>query len=264
MIIESGKIASPWFANVCRRNGAALKLFCFPYAGGNTATFHNWHQDLPTRVEIYPVQLPGRGLRLREGLFTRMDALISEMMQALRPFLNCDFAFFGHSMGALIAFELARALRAHHDLEPKCLFVAGRRAPQMPDEIAGAYALPDDEFIVRLQNLNGTPGEVLNNPEMLEFVLPIIRADFELVQTYTYREGPRLSCPIKAFGGLGDEYVTKSSLLAWRDYTTGLFSLSMIPGGHFFFQQSRKQFMSALSADLRSAAATLRVASISA
>jgi medium-chain acyl-[acyl-carrier-protein] hydrolase len=263
MYIESSSITSPWLANVQARKGAALRLFCFHHAGGSTGIFHNWQNDLPAQVEIYPVQLPGRGLRLREPFFLRIDALIPALTQALLSFLECDFAFFGHSMGAEIAFELARALHAGYNMEPKCLFVSGRKAPQLPGTERDVYKLPDDEFIAYLKKLNGTPEELLSDQEMLDFMLPIIRADFELVHSYCYLTGPKLSCPIKALGGLTDEHVSKESLLLWAEQTTGPFSLSMMQGGHFFFQESRKEFMSLLSAELRAVTATLSRPSVS-
>lgn len=241
---------SPWLANVQPRTRASLRLFCFPYAGGNTTTYHNWSADLPPGVEVYPVQLPGRALRLREALITRMDDLVLRMAEALLPFFDCKFAFFGHSMGALMAFELARLLRREHQLEPKCLLVSGRKAPQLPDPVAATYTLPDDSFLQQVGKLNGTPAELLTNKEMLQMLLPILRADFELVQTYRYQEGVNLSCPIKVYGGLMDEHVSRNSLLQWRDHSTAPFSITMLPGNHFFIQNLRKQFLAQLSRDL--------------
>ncbi|PWT88387.1 MAG: putative thioesterase [Acidobacteria bacterium] len=253
------RLPTPWLANVQRRQTPSLRLFCLPYAGGSTVVFHKWHKYVSSDVEIYPVQLPGHGMRLREVAFTSMDALVESTLNGLLPFFfDCPFALFGHSMGALLAFELGRLLRARHNLEPEKLIVSGRRAPQLADNESPVYKLPENEFILQLHRLNGTPHEILSNREMLELVLPILRADFEVVQTYTYRAGEKLSCPIKAFGGLREETVSESDLMLWADHTIGAFSLSMIRGDHFFIHQSQQEFMAVVANDLSETVAMLR------
>lgn len=249
---DQRNITPKWLANVQPSSRATLRLFCFPYAGGSASIFHNWQYFLPKGVEVYPVQLPGRGSRASEAPLADVFTLVEEMMKALLPFLNCDFAFFGHSMGALIAFELSRALRNHRRRQPLRLFVSGREAPDVPDSGYLAHDLPDAEFIALLRTLNGTPSAILESREMLEFLLPILRADIKLVQQYRYVPSAPLTLPIKAYGGLRDEHAQKAGLALWSQHTSGGFALSMLQGGHFFFQESKRQFMSLFGDDLAS------------
>jgi surfactin synthase thioesterase subunit len=213
--------------------GTRLRLFCFPYAGGGTGAFRGWTGAFPPAVEVCPVYLPGRERRFREPVHTRMEALVEELRQALRPHLDIPFALFGHSMGAAVAFELARAME-RDGTPPAHLFVSGRRAPGRPPEREQIHALPDAEFVERVRALEGTPDEVMADPEMMELLLPVLRGDFQLSETYRYREGPPLSCPLTALGGTGDAHVSRDDLLAWRDQTQGFFRLRTFPGGHFF------------------------------
>ena len=156
----------------------------------------------------------------------------------LLPYLRMPFAFFGHSMGALVGFELARKLMRDHNLSPVHLFVSGCSAPQMRPEHPVTYNLPDEELIEDLRRLEGTPGEVLEHPELLRLMLPLIRADFSVCQTYTYEDGARLGCPITAYTGIEDRDVTRQSVEAWGEQTTGRFVMRTFPGGHFFLNTS--------------------------
>src|ERR1043165_2264853 len=182
---------------------AALRLFCFPYAGGNPSTFWSWPERLPW-VEVCALQLPGRGGRVTEPPFASLDPLIREATRGFAPYLDKPFAFFGHSMGALISFELARRLRAEGRRGPLKMFVSGCRAPQMPNRAPLTYNLPEPEFVKELKRLKGTPPEVFESQELMQLVLPVLRADFGICQTYAYQHEPPLACPIYAFGGLED------------------------------------------------------------
>jgi medium-chain acyl-[acyl-carrier-protein] hydrolase len=226
---------------------AALRLFCFPYAGGGAYIYRNWAGHLPAIIEVCAIQLPGRGNRIREASFTRMEPLVQEAAKELAPLLDKPFALFGHSMGAIIAFELARLLRRQHGKEPAHLFASGRVAPQVPREDRQTYNLPEQEFIDELRRLDGTPKEVLEHPELMQVMSPVLRADFETVQTYEYRAEPPLGCPITALGGLQDADVTREHLEAWREQTTGPFSLRMFPGGHFFINTDEAMLLQAIA-----------------
>ena len=230
--------------------GAKLRLFCFPYAGGGAAVFHRWPSRLTAGVEVCAVQLPGRGARYREPAFTSMADLVEAAAKALLPYLGRAFALFGHSMGALVGFELARRLRKDHHLRPVHLFVSGREAPQTPFHNRPLHALPDEEFVAELAALNGTPKEILGNREMLEFVMPALRADFRLSETYLYQAEPPLECPISAFGGIADPRVRPPYLDAWREQTTAAFRRTMMPGDHFFLSSAEPQLLAALSREL--------------
>jgi medium-chain acyl-[acyl-carrier-protein] hydrolase len=243
--------ANRWLILPKPNPAAAMRLFCFPYAGGSPLIFCKWPQALPENIEVCPVQLPGRGMRLSEPPFTKLENLLESLVPALRPFLDKPFAFLGHSMGGLISFELARALRLSSGLEPAGLFIAGRQAPPLQDRTAARYDLPEPEFLKQLRNLNGTPPEILEQPELMRLLVPLLRADFEVCQTYVYEPGPALNCPISIFGGLEDGEVSQEELEGWRPYTTGAFSLRMLPGDHFFIHTCQSQFLEMISAELR-------------
>jgi len=218
---------------------AALRLFCFPYAGGSAAIFRQWAEVLPPEIEVCPVQLPGRGARLKEQPFTQLGPLIDSLVTALRDQLHKPFALFGHSMGASIGFEFARRVREEYGLLPTHLFLSGRRAPHLPESKPNVYDLPEAEFLQRVRSLNGTPREVLEHPELMQLMIPLLRADFAICETYAYRPGPPLACPLAVFGGLQDQEVRREELEGWREQTSASFTLHMLPGDHFFLHTSR-------------------------
>ena len=242
---------TPWL-NVFQHNPeASLRLFCFPYAGGAAYIFRDWADQLPADVEICPVQLPGRGARMREASFIRVPALVTALCQELLPYLDKPFAFFGHSLGALISFELARKLSHDYQLEPLHLFVSGRGAPQLEDTRPDTHNLPEDEFVKELRRLNGTPAEVLDQPELLQLIIPTLRADFELCETYEHLTSAPLKCAITALGGLYDEDVPRERLEPWREHTSASFSLKMLPGDHFFLHSSESMLLQILALELK-------------
>lgn len=243
---------------VCKRpvKDAALRLLAFPYAGGAVAIFRNWPEQLPRNVELQVLEMPGREARLHEPGFVQVEPLVQAIAGAIKPFLDQPFAFFGHSMGGLVSFELARLLRREHAIEPRALFVSGRRAPQLAAEHR-TYDLSDAEFIEDLRHKGGTPEEVLTHSELLQLVLPTLRADFQLCQTYEYKSGPPLSCPITAFGGLNDQFVSREDLEQWREQTTGPVQVRMFPGDHFFLHSSQPLLLQTLSRDLTQLISTL-------
>lgn len=224
-----------------------LRLFCFPYAGGNVQIFSHWQDGLPPTVEVCPIQLPGRGSRLREPSYTRLLQLVSALAQDLLPHLHDPFAVFGHSLGAVVAFELARYVRREHGIQPEHLFVSGCRAPHIPPPERFRYDLPESELIEELRRLNGTPREVLDHPELMQLLVPMIQADLEMVRTYVYAAEAPLNCPITALGGLQDEWITPEHLEAWRTQTTAPFSVRMFPGDHFFIHTSQELLLQILS-----------------
>jgi medium-chain acyl-[acyl-carrier-protein] hydrolase len=246
--------SSPWLEHLKPNPGASLRLFCFPYAGAGAVIFRHWQAGLAGNVEVCPVQLPGRGKRIGEQPYTQMQFLIEALAQALLPHLDKPFAFFGHSMGALIGFEIARTLRKRYGLSPRQLFVSGRRAPGIPNLEPPTSNLPEAEFIETLHNLKGTPREVLDHPELMELVLPQLRADFTLCETYAYAPATPLDCPIGVFGGLQDAEVSREQLEGWRTETTAAFSLRMFPGDHFFLNTERALLLRALSQALHESA----------
>jgi medium-chain acyl-[acyl-carrier-protein] hydrolase len=244
--------ASSWL-KIHQNNGRPnLRLFCFSYAGGSALTFRRWSASLPKQVEVCPIELPGRGSRMHETAVTRMHELVPAIASGIAGALDTPFALFGHSLGASIAFELAGYLKAHFGKEPAHLFVSGHRPPHLPRMKPLLYNLPEAEFRAEVARLNGTPQEILDNSDAMAMVMPILRADFELIETYRYQGGPLLACPIRALGGLQDPDVLKDDLSEWKRHTAGSFSLSMMPGDHFFITQSEPQLLSVLATDLES------------
>jgi medium-chain acyl-[acyl-carrier-protein] hydrolase len=205
---------------------------------------------LPGSVEVCPVQIPGRETRFREPAFTRIPALTEALTEGLRPHLDRPFAFFGHSLGALVAFEVARRLRQDSGTEPVQLFVSGCAAPQAQVQDRPIHNLPADEFWKEVQGLNGTPREVLANEELRELLLPVLRADFALCETYALEPDSPLHCPVFALGGLGDDTVASQDLEGWRERTSGPFRLRMLPGDHFFLKTSQPLLLRILSEEL--------------
>ena len=235
-----------------------MRLFCFPYAGGRAAVFRTWPDELPAEIEFYAIELPSRGRRIKEPPITRMEPMVRGISDAIGPLLDKPFCCFGHSMGALTSFELARLLRREGRPQPSHLFVSGATAPQVEDAHPVNYDLPEPEFVDVLRRLNGTPSEVLENEELLQLMLPTLRADFELLQVYKYEDEPPFSFPITAFGGLQDKEVSRQDLEAWRVHTAGNFILRNFPGDHFFLHSDRSRLLWAMSQELISIISRLR------
>lgn len=231
---------------------ARLRLFCLHYAGGGASAFRTWEHNVPSDVELALIQLPGRENRAREKAFIHMTPLVNALIDTLLPLLDKPFVFFGHSLGALISFEVARQLRRQQGPAPLHLFVSGSRAPQrpLPASEEPIRALPDDEFIQKLREYNGTPEAVLQHAELMNLLMPVLRADFSLYETYVYQAEDPLSCGISAFGGVQDPKVTREDVAAWRAQTQGQFALRMLPGDHFFLHSAQTQLLQAVAQDL--------------
>lgn len=236
-----------------------VRLFCFPYAGSSAQIFRGWQQDLPNEIEVSAVHLPGRGNRVRENPFTELLSLVEVLTDELAPHTGEPYALFGHSVGAMIAFELTRALRREGLPLPLHLFVSGCRAPQLAHTSNRSYDLPSPDLINRLRKLNGTPSQVLESPAMVEFFLPVIRADLQMVQTYSYSVEAPLSCPISAFGGWQDPEETPEMIAAWREQTTSSFHEQMFAGDHFFLHAEHDSLLQTISEQLISAFLRLEV-----
>ncbi|MEM8529461.1 MAG: thioesterase domain-containing protein [Chloroflexota bacterium] len=239
-----------WFVLARANPQARLRLFCFPYAGGGASVFRLWASEMPSQIELVAIQPPGREARLSEKAFTQMEPYVQSLAQQMHVYADKPFAFFGHSLGARVSFELARYLRQNSMPAPVQLFVSGNPAPQVPNPDPPIYHLPDAEFIRELRGYNGTPNEVLEHEELMELLLPTLRADFELHDTYTYMSDEPLDCPIFAFGGLRDSDVSQEDLTAWRKQTRGSFNVRMFPGDHFFLHTERTQLIRAVSQDI--------------
>ncbi len=231
---------SAWFPGGDAARGE--RLFCFPYAGGGTS----WLPGQPAGVCVCPVRLPGRESRLAEAPFEKMRALIDALATAIDPYLDRPFAFFGHSMGAAVAFELARELRRRGRPLPRILIASAARAPQFRRDYVPPPPPSDQEFLAELGRLEGMP---VDDPAFIRAVLPALRADATLYRNYIYPEGEPLACPIRAYGGMDDPRITRAHLEAWAEQTPAGFAVRQFPGSHFYFRQS-DAFLRALEEDL--------------
>jgi surfactin synthase thioesterase subunit len=224
---------------------AALRcrLFCFPYAGAGAAVFRQWPDDLPSDVELCIPCLPGRDARVDEPPATAMAPLAAALAQEVRPLLTLPYTLFGHSMGAFIAFDLAHELSAM-GAGPTHLFVSAQRGPRVPYSARPIFALPDASFLAAiLDRYKAIPEPVLRQPDLMAVLLRTLRGDFTLVEDYRYRATGRLSCPVTAFGGRDDRQIAREQLEAWSLETSEAFELRLLPGGHFFLNEARRELL---------------------
>jgi medium-chain acyl-[acyl-carrier-protein] hydrolase len=227
-----------------------MRLFCFPFGGGTAASFFGWRDKLSDGIEVHPIEYPGRGSRWRETARVPLDSLVEALTDELRPHLDRPFALLGHSFGAIVAFEVAHRLHQAEGLLPVRLFVSGARAPHLPLGEPPIHDLPDREFLERLLTYGGIPEEVLQNPDLLALVLPIIRHDFRLFEQYLCPVDRSLPVPVTAFGGLQDPKVSASDLLAWSRCTTKSFRVRFFAGAHFFLSEQQARMLKEVSSDL--------------
>jgi medium-chain acyl-[acyl-carrier-protein] hydrolase len=224
-----------------------LTLLCFPHAGGSASSYAHWPRALPA-TNVVPVELPGHGERIRERPLDSMDALITELAGGLLRHVTGRFAMFGHSMGALIAFELAHRLRRQYGLRPTRLLVSGCTAPGRSRRAGPLrHRLPDDELWEQVRRLNGTPAAVCDHDEIRRLYTAAIRADFALVENYRFEPGVLLDCPISVFGGSGDREVDFAELPRWSAHTRSGHTVSTFPGDHFDLHRHPRTFLHVLS-----------------
>jgi medium-chain acyl-[acyl-carrier-protein] hydrolase len=226
-----------------------VRLLCIPHAGGSAAAFRTWGRWLPPGIELQALELPGRGARWSERLLTDIEALLDDLESAAEG-AGEDFALFGHSVGALITFELARHLERRGGPCPQRLFVSARRAPHLPSPRRPTFSLTDRDLVRAVHDFNGTPEEVLGDSQLLDLMLPVIRADLAIDETYEYRPGPPLRCPISALGGIADAVVTRQELAAWQSHTSDRFTLRMVEGDHFFIRSQEPVVVQLVAGDL--------------
>jgi surfactin synthase thioesterase subunit len=221
-----------------------LRLFCFPHAGGGITAFKAWADRLPRSVAVVPMRPPRRKKPYS------MAELVAALGEAVEAHLDQPFAFFGHSMGAIVAFELARLLRRRNRPAPRLLVASGARAPQFRRGHVPPPEPSEAQFVEALRRLEGTPREVLDNPNLLQLILPALREDAAIYRHYIYAEEPPLDCPIRAYGGAEDPNVSRAHLDEWAAQTTAAFGVRVFPGGHFYLQTCRAEFLAALARDL--------------
>src|SRR5947209_7541481 len=223
-----------WFPFRRPNPAARVRLLCLPFAGGGASSYRIWPNYLPLTVEVCAAQPPGRETRFREPAFTWLAAYVTDLADVLEQLPDLPLAVYGHSMGALAAFELARERRRRAWRQPARLIVGGRAAPDTPPRLKPLYTLPDAEFRARLRKFEGTSPAILDNDELMRVLLPVLRADFTAHETYQYVEEPPLECPILAVAGADDSMAPPSTLEGWRRHTRAGFEAQVLPGNHFF------------------------------
>ncbi|MFP3942069.1 MAG: thioesterase II family protein [Thermoanaerobaculia bacterium] len=247
----AGSAGDGWLKVFDPRPEAKLRLFCFPYAGGGASVYRTWFTELPSAVEVVGVQPPGRESRFREEPFRHLEPMAQAAAGALDGQLDRPFAFFGHSMGAILAFEVTRTLHRSAGQLPLHLFVSGRPGPTVENDDPPIHELPREEFLEELRGYAGTPEEVLRNQELMDLLEPLLRADFSVSETYDYRPGgERVPVPITALGGTDDRDVPPDDLEPWRRETTGAFRAHVLEGGHFFLHERRGEVLRIVSREL--------------
>lgn len=230
-------LAGTWASCVRPDPAAPLRLWCLPYAGGGTSSWNAWAAPLAGVAEVAGLRPAGRESRLREPPARRWRAIVEDLLPRLEPHLSRRYALAGHSLGALLAYELARAIRARGWPAPAALVVTGARAPDQARREPDLHALPDPEFLAELdRRYQGIPPAVRAEPELLALLLPVMRADLEVFETYEHEAGAPLSLPVLALGGRDDPHVAPAELEAWRCHASASFAAELFPGGHFFVQ----------------------------
>jgi len=247
--------ANPWFRTSQPKPQARLRLFCFPYAGGAASIYRTWPQHLPADVEVCAVQLPGRENRIQEQPFSDMGELVAALLANLLPYLDKPFALFGHSMGALIAYEVAQALQRAGSPQPSQIFVSGRRAPTLPERDPPLHGQPTDDALLLAiqQRYNNLPAILLQDAELKALYAPLLRADFTLVERYQPSSLAPLACPISAFGGDADPFASEAELQGWHSLIASRFALQLFAGAHFYLQEQSVPLLKRIGEHLCSA-----------
>lgn len=231
-----GAYRTPWLPGRPPQ-ATGIRLFCFPHAGAGGLAYREWSRLLPSAVQVLPVLPPGRETRLREASYTSIEPYVEDLAAALAPELRAPYALFGHSLGALVAFELARRLRAAGLAAPVHLFVSGRIAPQLTEYRRILHRLPASDLARELTALGGIPGDIDLGDHRLGYLLAALRADLTVNEKYAFRAEPPLGTAVTALGGTTDPRVNESELAAWRTQTSGPFAFRTFRGGHFYLTE---------------------------
>ena len=231
-----------------------VRLVCFPYAGTGASIFQSWPSWLPRDVDMCAIQLPGREMRFREQPHTSYMPIVEETARALESYLDQPLVLFGYSLGAILAYELAHYLRQAFQTNVTRLIVAARVAPQIIEHRDPFFhTLPDGPFLEQVAKLGGMPQAILQNEELMSFLLPVLRADFQINEMYHYEVRPPLTCDMTVLRGAADPLMTYDQVAQWQDETTGQFCLRTLPGGHFFMLETQKLFTQLIQRDLQKA-----------
>jgi medium-chain acyl-[acyl-carrier-protein] hydrolase len=250
MLPIASKVHS-WITRPCKRPQASFRLFCFPRAGGGTASFRGWAEDIHPEIEVALIHSPGRESRLREEPLQSMETMVRAIADGMVEFLDRPYAVYGHSLGAKVAFETARELRRGKLPEPVHLFAAASSGPGVTWAHPLLHRLDDIALLREIQRrYGGVPQEVLADKELCALLIPALRADVTIVETYRYAEEPPLSNPITCFCGTEDFMTPESEAVNWQRQTSAEFRLHRFPGGHFFPVERRSSILDLIALEL--------------
>jgi surfactin synthase thioesterase subunit len=242
---------TPWIVGDRTSSSALCRLFCLPHSGSGAFQFASWKNFLPEAIDICPIQLPGRENRLREPPFARIQTIIENLASELNPYLDRPYILYGYSLGALIAFELARELRRRKIRPPLSLYALARRAPHLPQHDPPVHHLPDELFLAEMaRRYGGMPAIIRQDVELMKILIPALRADITALENYVDEKEDPLDCPIYAFGGSFDPTAKEQDLAGWRLHTTRAFELKIFDGNHFFIRNNQRSVFSSILAKL--------------
>ena len=243
---------NPWIDCWLPRPKAKLRLFCFPHVGASSAVYRNWLPLLDERVELCAIELPGRGRRFGEKLFTDLQDLVFAMQVEIQSQQDMPYAFLGHSMGSLVAFEWARLIRHSSLPMPRLLILSAFGGPHLKSvQAKRLHLLPDAELIAEIERLQGTPEQVLKHQELMALLLPMIRADLQMVETYRYEAQEPLETPMLVLGGDADPEVEASRLKAWKEQSAGPFECHFFSGDHFYIQSNKEEVLKKINQEIQ-------------
>lgn len=249
MPAHNTSLTKPWIQRLSKTNPPGrTRLFCFPYAGGGASAFHGWPGLLPDEIDLHAIQAPGREDRLFEEPVDTLQDLLDAVTPELLAYSDEPFALFGHSLGAIACWEAARVLREDHGVEPTHVFLSGCRAlPAVHDGRRDLHALPDDELVEELRQMNGTPEEILQNADFMRLLLPVVRADYRMLSRYSFQPGGSPGVPVTVFGGASDPTVGTEDLQQWSELVESDLDTVVLPGDHFFLHSSREALLAEIS-----------------
>jgi len=222
---------------------ADIKLICIPYAGGSASIYIPWINYLPHNVELVIIQPPGRSSRISETPLDNMSKLINEMGLVLPKILNKPYILFGHSLGSKIAFEIIRKSTSLHIPHPMFFIASGSAGPQKKNNRDITYNLNDDEFISKLEEMDGTPKDVINNKELMSIVLPTLKADFKISETYQFTGNKYFNIPLSVLGGEYDVDINLDDLKLWQYFFNSTSEITIFSGGHFFINSHKEEVL---------------------
>lgn len=226
-------------------------LFCLPYAGGSESIYYKWKKYLSPFIELEPIELKGRGKRFNEPLYETLDEAVEDIFMNIKSkILDEEYMIYGHSMGSLLAYEIYYKIKDNNLRKPKHIFFSGYEAPSIIKKRENTYTLPNYDFINKIIELGGTPEEVMNNKELLDLFLPIIRSDFKILETYNYKEREdKIQCDVSILNGKKDS-INLDEILAWKNHAGKGFKVYNFEGNHFFINSNVKNITNVINETL--------------